>query len=158
MSENRQGRFESGLKLLSPLLAVAAFFWGIYTYRDTARQELARAEADALRTAETRRIEATRPYLDKQLVLYTEATQVAATIATSTDAEHVKKATKRFKELYWGELALVERTSVARAMVALRLALDAEQGQEELAPLALDLAHACRDELAVSWGTDAWKR
>jgi len=35
MSETRQGRFESGLKLLSPLLAVAVFFWGIYTYRDT---------------------------------------------------------------------------------------------------------------------------
>lgn len=158
MSENRQGRFESGLKLLSPLLAVAAFFWGIYTYRDTAQQQLARAEADARRTAETRRIEATRPYLDKQLALYIEATKVTATIATSTDSEEIEKATKRFKELYWGELALVERNDVARAMVSFREALDAKKGQDTLAQLALSLAHTCRDELAASWGTDAWKR
>jgi hypothetical protein len=118
MSENRQGRFESGLKLLSPLLAVAAFFWGIYTYRDTAQQQLAREEAEAQRTAETRRIEATRPYLDKQLALYTEATKVTATIATSADSEEIEKATKRFRELYGGELALVERSDVARAMIA----------------------------------------
>jgi hypothetical protein len=158
MSENRQSRFEVGLKLLSPLLAVAVFFWGIYTYRDTAQQQLAREEADARRTAETRRIEATRPYLDKQLALYTEATKVTATIATSADSQEIEKAKKRFRELYWGELALVERSDVARAMVAFREALDTKKGQDALAPLALDLAHACRDELAASWGTDAWKR
>jgi hypothetical protein len=146
------------LKLLSPLLAVVAFFWGIYTSRDTAQQQLARAEADARRTAETRRIEATRPYLDKQLALYTEATKVTAIIATSTDSEAIEQATKRFKELYWGELAFVERSDVARAMVSFREALAARKGQDTSAPLALNLAHACRDELAASWGTDAWKR
>lgn len=158
MSENRQGRFESGLKLLSPLLAVAAFFWGIYTYRDTVHQQLAGAEADARRTGETRRIEATRPYLDKQLALYTEATKVTATIATSTNSKEIEKATKRFKELYWGELALVERSAVEGAMASFQKALDTKQGQDTLAPLALNLAHACRDELAASWGTEAWKR
>jgi hypothetical protein len=158
MSENQQSRFESWLKLLSPLLAVAAFLWGIYTYRDTTRQQSAQAEVEARRTAETRRIEATRPYLDKQLTLYTEATRVTAIIATSTDSQEVEKALKRFKELYWGELALVERRSVAGAMVAFREALDERKGQELLAPLALNLARVCRDELAASWGTDAWKR
>jgi hypothetical protein len=158
MSETRQSRFESGLKLLSPLLAVAAFFWGIYTYRDTAQQQLAREGVEARRTAETRRIEATRPYLDKQLALYTEATKVTAIIATSADSEEIEKAMTRFKELYWGELALVERNDVARAMVSFREAVDANKGQDALAPLALRLAHACRDELAASWGTDAWKR
>mgnify|MGYP001592039456 CR=1 FL=1 len=158
MSENQQGRFESGLKLVSPFLAVAVFFWGIYTYRDTAQQQLAREEADARRTAETRRIEATRPYLDKQLAVYTEATKVTATIATSADRKEIEKATKRFRELYWGELALVERTDVAGAMVLFGGALDAKKGQDVLRPLALALAHACRDELAASWGTDAWKR
>ena len=158
MSESRQDRFESLLKIISPLLAVAVFFWGIYTYRDTARKTAERETAEAKRTAETRRIEATRPYLDKQLTLYTEATKVTATIATSPDPLEVKRATRRFRELYWGELALVEREAVARAMVAFREALDADSKQAVLAPLALDIAHACRDELALSWGTDAWKR
>jgi len=67
-----------GLKLLTPLLAVAAFVWGIYTYREAQFQQ-----------AETRRIEATRPYLDKQLALYIEATQATATIATSGGAAEV---------------------------------------------------------------------
>ena len=158
MSEPRQDRFEAILKLLSPLLAVAVFFWGIYTYRDTARQNMEREIADATRSAETRRIEATRPYLDKQLALYTEATKVTAIIATSHDHKEVERASKRFRELYWGELGLVERDNVARAMVSFREALDANRKQEDLAPLALTLAHACRDELALSWGTEAWKR
>ena len=158
MSESGESRLESGVKLLSPILAVAAFAWGIYTYRDTSRQELARRQADAERTAETRRIEATRPYLDRQLALYTEATRVTAAIATAADKAVIDKATRRFHELYWGELALVERANVARAMVSFRNALEARRPREELGPLALGLAHACRDELAASWGTEAWKR
>ena len=70
----------------------------------------------------------------------------------------IEKATKRLKELYWGDLALVERSDVASAMVSFRIALDAKLGQDTLARLALALAHACRGELAESWGTDAWKR
>ena len=73
-SPPRSNNVETVLKLLSPLLAIAAFVWGIYTYRDTSGQQLNRQRAEAERTAETRRIEATRPYLDKQLALYTEAT------------------------------------------------------------------------------------
>ncbi len=157
MSEHTRSTVEIGLKTLSPLLAVAAFLWGIYTYQDTAQQQLAAQKEDAERTAQTRRIEATRPYLNKQLELYTEVTKVTATIATSADGAKVEKATQRFKELYWGELALVERSDVARAMISFREALAAKR-QTELAPLALALAHACRDELAESWGTDAWKR
>jgi|GEM_PF-7099369 len=158
MTENQGSRLEFGLKLLSPLLAVGAFFWGIYTYRDASQRQLAQAKAEAQKTAETRRIEATRPYLDKQLTLYMEATRVTATLATSTDREEIGKATKRFRELYFGELALVERRAVEQAMVRFKLALDAKEEQEALEPLALNLAHVCRDELAASWGTDAWKR
>lgn len=158
MVETTQNRLELLLKMISPLLAVGVFFWGIYTYRDTANKTAEREAAEAQRMAETRRIEATRPYLDKQLELYTEATRVTATIATSPDAEEVRQAGKRFRELYWGELGLVERGSVAGAMIAFRQALDADSSQAVLKPLALKLAHACRDELALSWGTDAWKR
>jgi hypothetical protein len=158
MPENQQGRFESGLKLVSPLLAVAAFVWGIYTYRENARQQLAREETEAKRAADTRRIEVTRPYLDKQLALYTEATKVTVTIATSADGKEIEKATRRFWELYWGELSLVEHGGVEAAMVRFGDALNAKKEKDELAQLALALARACREELATSWGTEAWKR
>ena len=47
---------------------------------------------------------------------------------------------------------------MAKAMIAFGNGLTGQQPQGVLRGLALDLAHACRDELAVSWGTDAWKR
>jgi len=154
----RSNNVETVLKLLSPLLAIAAFAWGIYTYRDTSGQQLKRQRDEAERTAETRRIEATRPYLDKQLTLYTEATKVTASLATTTDEKERAKLKKRFMELYWGELGLVEHGGVASAMANFRLGLDRNAAPAELGTLALALAHACRDELAASWGTDAWKR
>jgi len=157
-SPPRTNNVETVLKLLSPLLAIAAFAWGIYTYRDTSGQQLNRQRAEAERTAETRRIEATRPYLDKQLALYTEATQVTASLATTIDEKERAKLKKRFMELYWGELGLVERGGVALAMANFRVGLDRNAAPAELGTLALALAHACRDELAASWGTDAWKR
>ena len=158
MSGSNANRLESWSKLISPILAVAAFAWAIYTYGDTSKRDLENRKAEAERTAETRRIEATRPYLDRQLTLYTEATALTSAIASSSDKAEVEKATRRFWQLYWGELALVERHSVSSAMVAFGRALDASRPQGELRPLALALAHACRDELAASWGTDAWKR
>lgn len=157
MAEIQRSKFEPWLKVLPALGAIGVFFWGVYTYKDTTALQLARDEREADKIQETRRVEATRPYLETQLKLYTEATKTAATIATSDNPDEVAKAKKRFFELYYGELALVERDRVANAMIAFKKALDAGK-HEELSGLSLSLARACRDELAVSWGTDAWKR
>ena len=138
---------DTALRLATPLLAIATLVWGIYTYGETVK-----------RTAETRRIEASKPFLDKQLALYSEATLNAATLATSSNPADLAAAKLRFLQLYWGELAMVERGAVESSMVAFKNALDAGKPQSDLARLALKLAYACRDELAVSWGTDAWLR
>jgi len=70
----KKQQHRDGSQTLEPLARHRGFCLGIYTYRDTSGQQLNRQRAEAERTAETRRIEATRPYLDKQLALYTEAT------------------------------------------------------------------------------------
>ena len=145
--EPRPTFLDIAVKLAPPLLAIATLLWGIYTYGETVK-----------RTAETRRIEASKPFLDKQLALYSEATLNAAILATSSDAASLAKAKLRFQELYWGELAMVERGNVEGSMIAFKNALDAGKPQTELTKLALKLAYACRDELVVSWGTDAWLR
>lgn len=145
--EPRPTFLDIAVKLAPPLLAIATLLWGIYTYGESVK-----------RTAETRRIEASKPFLDKQLELYSEATLNAAILATSSDSASLAKAKLRFQELYWGELAMVERGNVESSMVAFKNALDAGKPQRELTGLALKLAYACRDELAVSWGTDAWLR
>ena len=136
------------VKLVTAVVAIAGFLWGIWVWRDNSEK-----------TATTRRIESTQPFLTKQLALYTEATKTAAKIATSNDAREVAIATKRFWELYWGELALVENDEVEAAMVAYGRALNqASPNQAALTSLSLGLANAIRRSLAQSWGTDAWEK
>ena len=144
---------EAFFKFVSPILAILTFAWGIYTYRTTTELQLQKAETEAKRTEETRRIEASKPFLETQLKLFTEATAAAAKIATSENPAEITTARARFLELYWGELGMVERGEVIQAMIAFRTALDANKPQPELKSLALRLSHACRKELGEAWGT-----
>ena len=137
---------EASVKILSILGAVIAFAWGVVQFTVTQKQQ-----------AETRRIEATKPFLERQLALYTEATQVSSTIATTSDSKKKEQALDRFWSLYWGQLALVEDAFVEGAMVKLGEALQKKSSDEEVKQLALNLAHACRNSLARSWGVEAWQ-
>ena len=137
--------FETGVKVLSILGAVATFAWGMFQYIENNKEQ-----------SESRRIEATKPFLERQLKLYTEATQSAATLATSENPSERAAAIKRFWSLYWGELALVEDKEVEAAMVGLGKGLDRQASPAELKQLSLKLAHACRDSLALSWGVKEW--
>lgn len=138
---------EAYSKIILAVIAVLGFIWGIYKYADANAKQ-----------SDTRRVEATKPYLERQLKLYTEATQVASQIATSDDDGAVAKATTRFWELYWGELALVEDLGVESAMKSFGDTLLASKDKATLKKSSLALAHACRDSLSISWGVTAWKR
>jgi len=142
----QQMNLESWIKILTLLGAVVTFAWGVHQFFSNQRAQ-----------AETRRIEATKPFLDRQLKLYTEATQAAATIATSDSKDEIIAAQKRFWSLYWGELALVEDKRVEAAMVQLGQALEKGATGKEVQGLSLRLAHACRDSLAESWGVQQWR-
>ena len=157
MADKSPDRLEAVWKILGVLGTVVAFLWGIYTYQDTAAKQLERERLESERLSETRRIEATKPFLERQLTLYTDVSKVAATLGTSGDETEKAKARKRFWELYWGELALVENRDVEAAMVAFGGALREGASQSELQELSLMLAHACRNSLAVSWNVPAWK-
>jgi hypothetical protein len=153
-------RFDRTLKVLSIAGAVATFGWGVWVWQSNAEKDRASAVSAAAKEAENRRIEATKPFLDRQLELYTEASQVTAKIATSEDLGEVATAKKRFWELYWGELALVEDNDVATAMVNFSKAM-APPDNKTVDPVALrqaslSLAGTIRDSLAKSWNTDAW--
>jgi hypothetical protein len=157
MPEKSSGQSFAGT--VSALLAIATFAFGIYTYKQTSAAQLAKDEADAKRTAETRRIEATRPFLDKQLTLYTQVTKLAAKIPTYSGNDPIfQQAKLEFLELYSGEMGLVERTDVEQAMIAFKEALEARASKENLDSLAYRLSQACRKELAASWGIKAWLR
>jgi hypothetical protein len=157
-TDSLTNRLEPWIKLATAMVGAGTFLFGIYTYQETTKRQLEQSKAEAEQIAETRRIEASKPFLEIQLKLFTEVTVVTALIATSTDPGKVAAAQARFHQLYWGELALVERGQVETAMANFKTALDKNQSQQALQPLALQLAHACRDELAKAWGADAWQR
>jgi len=158
VEDRKSGGLSVFLKAIGPILAIATLAWGVWTYKDASSRELAAMELDATRTAETRRIEAVKPFLNKQLKLFTEVTKVTAVLSTSGDPREIVAARKQFALLFFGELALVERDNVASAMLAFRNALNSGKPQDELSILSLKLAHACRDELSEAWGIDEWLR
>ncbi len=137
--------FDEWFKLLSVAGAIASFLWGVWVWKDKSYKELAQ-----------QRIEATKPFLERQLKLYTEASQVAALIATSDEKSETQKAVTRFWQLYWGELALVENKEVESEMVAMGRAITTGANRDALQQASLSLAHACRESLDKSWGIQAW--
>ena len=145
------------IKILGAVATIGTLLLAIWTYWDTRTREIDQREQAGQRTAETRRVEATQPFLERQLRLYTEAAQVAARIATIHDQGATDEAGERFWQLYWGELALVENPAVEGAMKAFGDGLRAERPNGEMEQLSLKLAHACRDLLAVSWGVKDWE-
>jgi hypothetical protein len=148
--------FDQWLKLVGVVGAIGSFVWGVYQWRYKSERELAQDKVEADRIAATRKLEATRPFLERQLKLYPEASQVAAILATSEDPSERSIASKKFWQLYWGELALVENQDVEDAMVDFGKALVREAPLPELQKLSLRLAHACRISLDRSWGIHAW--
>ena len=148
--------FDTGIKIATLVGAIASFLWGVYQWREKSAQELQAQIQNSERLVETRRIESTKPFLERQLALYSEATKTAAQVATQGSSEAGRKAQARFWELYWGELALVENRSVEAAMKRMGDALRTGAPTAELEQAALAVAHACRDSLDRSWGIRAW--
>jgi hypothetical protein len=109
--------------------------------------------------AESRKIEAARPFLELRQRLYLEALNSASILASKSlhSEEEITKAKSRFSELYWGELSLIEDADIEKKMIAVAKAeglagiMDSTQG------LTYDLAHSMRESLKRSWGIDTTK-
>ncbi|WP_162917088.1 ATP synthase subunit B family protein [Dongia deserti] len=122
---------ETTLKILPVLGACVTFMWGVWVWKNNADDERAAATAESIRYAESRRIEATRPFLEMQLKLYTEAAQVTSRIATGSGDTSADQ--RRFWELYTGELSMVEDGAVSKAMVEFGTALEGNADRRDSA-------------------------
>lgn len=67
-------------------------------------------------------------------------------------ADEIKAAKKRFWELYWAELSMVENEEVESKMVVMKDALKPTANLADRQQAALELARAIRDSMARSWG------
>jgi hypothetical protein len=183
------------LPAITGIIAVAGFWFGIIQYirAEEARLEQQKAEkgsrdkqeksekiareekerireeqqnaADEASRRETQR-EFAKPLWDKQLSLYIEATEQAATIATVKDAIKRGDAEERFFELYWGPLAAVEdigpmkqdTADIEHAMVEFGRELEKKPEDRDattLKQLSLQLAHAVRKSIAPAFQAQA---
>lgn len=109
--------------------------------------------------AESRKIEAAKPFLELRQKLYLEALNNASILASKElhTEDEVAKAKKRFAELYWGELSLIEESSIESTMMAIA---DAEHLTDSITSTQQNvyaLAHHMRESLINAWGMDTAK-
>jgi hypothetical protein len=157
--------------LLPAMTAVIGGLWIAYTYLDHQKEIQTQQAIQAEKDNRTRLIEARKPFADKQLALYIEAAQVVGKLVTLTpDDDEWKSVERRFWELYWSELTIVEDKGVEEAMVKFSKHLydytavykvlkgkeslttvDKEENKRLLDNDALDLAYAIRKSIESEW-------
>ncbi len=149
--------------LIQVMTVVAGVVISILSFNFTRDRELEVRAAEAKKYAdqrsdesERRRVEAAKPFLEMRQQKYMEVIKVAGVLATPADRTkaEITAAKKRFAELYYAELALVEGKDTETAMISLAESLGMlsapTPGQQE----TLQLAHVLRDSLITAWGVD----
>lgn len=148
---------------LPVLTVVVGSLWALYTYLAHQQEVQSAAAVQAQKEAATRLIEARKPFLEKQLALYFETAQITGKLATITpDTGEWEGVERRFWELYWSELSMVEDSVVEAAMVEFgkaladftstyRTAPDKEEKKRPLHSAAYELAHALRRSMESGW-------
>src|SRR5438105_1652049 len=138
MPEGGTDRLEVWSKLAQVLSVVMGVVISVFSFNDarvkeadTRRYEAQKYSDQRGDEAANRRREAAKPFLELRQRRYMEAIQAAGVLANPGD--HTKaekaKAEKRFWELYWAELSLVEAPEVEASMMKLGEALEADQSQ-----------------------------
>jgi hypothetical protein len=97
----------------------------------------------------TRILEAKKPFFEKQMAFYVDATETASKIAVSNspDPDNIN----HFWQIYWGRLASVEDKDVDRAMVVFGEQIDAKAPAKCLKNTSLLLAHCIKQSWEATW-------
>ena len=164
-------RWATTIGILLPLMtAIAGGVWTVQKYyadalalereRDgQAREQEVTRRREEKRIADTRLLEAQKPFLEKQLALYFETARVVGILVTAKPNEPPwEEAERRFWALYWSELAMVEHKLVEAGMARFggllhRVKSNPEDGEarQALYSGAYDLAHAIRAGIEDAW-------
>lgn len=149
--------WDSFVKNISVLTAVATLVGSAVAFFIQRDGDLAQ-QALRARTAER---ESKLIFLNKQADIYFEAVRLVSSLANVESPELIdKKDERRFWELFWGELGMVEDVEVARAMDMFGQSLRAFQGNgarpcaDKRKSISLTLSHCVRRSLGNNWGVD----
>ena len=144
------------IPLFTILVAIGGLWWNVQQFNNN-------QVTQARNEKTTNEREFRKPFWSKQIDLYFEATNTAATIATLPDENpDRKKAEEKFWQLFYGPLVSVEDESVMKAKVAFGRCLDEIDIECESLPvkssklktLSLELANSCRDSIGKSWNIE----
>jgi hypothetical protein len=100
-------------------------------------------------------------FLDKQAALFFEAVPIVSRLAIAATPDEIdEKDERRFWQLFWGELGMVEDVNVARSMDLFGRSLQAFRGKGDIVcaaqrkSISLTLSHCVRKSLGENWGVD----
>jgi hypothetical protein len=154
------------------IAVIVGAIWTLVTWYQQREDALATVKRQTQQAHEIALRESQKPFLEKQLAFYFEAARVTSKLATPDPragfheqpaSEVWTWARKRFWELYWGELGVVESPQVASAMVNFGNTLKevekcgnsdelCAERQRALTGASLDLAHSIREDIEKGWG------
>ena len=154
MAEKEANNLDSILKLIQVLSVVVGAVISILSFNNARVKEAEARKSDF----EKRQIEAAKPLLELRQKRYMETIEAVSVLATPDKhtPQELDKARKRFEELYWGELSMVEEKGVEAAMVRVRQSLDSGSASE-IQKSTYNLSHILRDSLLKSWGVEQEK-
>lgn len=138
--------------VVATIAGIVAVISALFAYMAQTSAAKSQSDVALLQLAAQQAHERQKPFIEAQMKYYIEATETAAQIPRTAPGAARQELVKRFWQLYWGALALVEDDNVARAMVAYGAELKQPQpNSATLEGLALNVAHACRDSLKRLW-------
>jgi hypothetical protein len=104
--------------LITALVAVAGFIWGVYQYQVQQNKSLEAQKLQSKQELKTAERDFMKPWLDNQREIYLQALTAASIVANSDNPDEVANATEEFWVLYHGKMILFETGDVEKAMIA----------------------------------------
>jgi hypothetical protein len=125
------------LDIIVKSILLIAGIWAVYKYKDTVHREFR------------------KPLWDKQIEVYSDICEIAATLATvHHKTSEYSQARERFLRLYYGLSILVDDNIVEERLLEFRKLLHSDdRRRRDLRAACVDLTEACRVSLTQSWQT-----
>lgn len=144
------------------LAAVALAAWTVFNWWNAQQQQANTLKLETERLAQVRAFEARKPFLEKQLGLHFETTQIVGKLVTlDPQSEIWKTAHDRYWALHYSELAMVTDDTVSSHLreFGFRLntfaAKQTTENRELLRKQATQLAYAIRGAVDENWSKRA---
>lgn len=136
--------------IISALVAVAGFLWGVYQYQAQQTRNLEAQRLQSERELETAQRDLMKPWLDNQREIYLQALTAASTVANTNDPEELGRATVEFWKLFNGKMILVETDEVQDKMIQFGNCIKSACTQTELNEKLHQLGTAMANSMAAT--------